>query len=128
MLNFNQIRRFLTVFAATFFLSNIGLAQKADAFSGEKNVFDEMPEIVCFPNPAYSNSPVTIKIASPEIVAAAGLISVRITNEQGRVLFSAELPEKLEFTPSAYHFTKGNFYLQYYQNGRLFQTEELRVE
>lgn len=129
MLNLNQNCRFLAVSAGILFFSNLGFAQQSSGFTPKGVAATEMPEVVCYPNPASAGNPLTIKLAEIQTTNfESETISVRIADEHGRVLFSAELPDELEFTPPADRFPKGNYYLQYYQNGRLFQTEELRIE
>lgn len=89
---------------------------------------EQMPEASCFPNPLMRGGSLTISVEASATVLETATFTVKIMNENGQALYSAELPDELEFTPPRDRFSTGVYYVQFFQNGRLFETQELLIK
>jgi hypothetical protein len=137
-------RRFVTRFIFTFLMKNISnlsfltffcffstflTAQKSNLIS-EKNVSNlTFPTVTHFPNPANVGDEMTIQLHSENIeMNENSTFLMRISDETGRLVVESELPDEIEFTISAEKFGSGLYFIQYFENGHLFETDELWIK
>jgi hypothetical protein len=111
------------VFVALFFCAaQISFAQKS-----QSPAFENLPEGACFPNPIVRGHFLTIKI--DEVAAnESQVFEARILDDQGRLVFAAPLPDELELQLDEKRFSVGLYVVQFFQNGELFETDELVVQ
>ena len=117
----------VVVFAALLFSEN-ATAQKSQNEFTPKGGAIEMPDASCFPNPLAAGSSLSLSVEASESVLEHSVFSVKIMDENGNSLFAAELPDELEFTPPSDRFRAGLYYVQFFQNGNLFETQELLIK
>lgn len=126
MISSNRLLTSLLFFVTLFGVSSV-FGQQTARGAGEISV-DQMPEASCFPNPLAPGASLTISVEVPATVLETATFSVKIIDESGQQLYSAELPDELEFTPPRDRFSRGVYYVQFFQNGRLFETQELLIK
>jgi hypothetical protein len=117
---------FLTLFC---FFSTFLNAQKLGLIS-EKSVSNlTLPTVTHFPNPANVGDEMTIQLhfENTEINENSTFL-MRISDETGRLVVESELPDELEFAISAEKFGSGLYFMQYFENGHLFETDELWIK
>lgn len=126
MISSNRLLTALFFFVTFFGASSIFGQQTARGVSDVS--FDQMPEATCFPNPLAPGASLTISVKVPTTVLETATFSVKIIDDGGQQLYAAELPDELEFTPPRDRFSRGVYYVQFFQNGRLFETQELLIK
>ena len=117
----------ITLFFVTFLVAESASGQQTARGVGQFSV-EQMPEATCFPNPLAPGASLTISVEAPPTVHETANFSVKIMNENGQPLYASDLPDELEFTPPRDRFSTGVYYVQFFQNGRLFETQELLIK
>ncbi len=88
--------------------------------------FEAMPEAQFFPNPVAVGDFLKLKIQE-NVPNERAVFSVKILDEKGQTVFAAEMPDELELLMDRSRFAPGLFIAQFYENGRLFEQDELIV-
>lgn len=110
------------MFALALFASKSAKAQQPAEPLDERGI----PEGKCFPNPAVRGAALSIQV-SEFSVDEGQIFEAKIIDDGGKLVFSAVLPDELEIVVDEQRFKAGFYVVQFFQNGRLFETSELVV-
>jgi hypothetical protein len=134
------VTRFISLFSfkktlnfAIFVLFNLFsgfiFAQKSIEFSEKVTLISNLPVVSSFPNPAMIGDEMTIQLHfETASITENTTYSLRVSDESGRVILESILPDEFEFSVSADRFDAGLYYVQFFENGHLFETDELWIK